>query len=90
MTRSARKREAKQKTKRSSHRDCRLTRKTPKPRRGRRVADKALEQALRAVLPRFVTPCLATLVDKAPEGKRWEHELKFDGYRTRRGWTTAR
>ncbi len=56
-------------------------RKTKKPRRGRRAADKALERAPRAALPRFVTPCLATLVGKAPEGKRWEHEIKFDGYR---------
>jgi bifunctional non-homologous end joining protein LigD len=81
MTRAARKRKTGQNAKRSSHRDRRLIRKTPKPRRGRRAADKALEQAPQAALPRFVTPCLPTLVDKAPEGKRWEHELKFDGYR---------
>ena len=24
---------------------------------------------------------LATLVDKAPEGDQWVHEIKFDGYR---------
>ena len=47
----------------------------------RRAVDKALAEAPRAALPRFVTPCLATLVAKAPEGRRWEHEIKFDGYR---------
>ena len=41
----------------------------------------ALKQAPHAALPRFVTPCLATLVAKAPDDKRWEHEIKFDGYR---------
>lgn len=28
-----------------------------------------------------MTPQLATLVDRAPEGDEWVHELKFDGYR---------
>ena len=31
--------------------------------------------------PKSITPQLATLVDKAPEGKHWLHEIKFDGYR---------
>ena len=56
-------------------------RKTGKSVRARRAPGKALAQAPQAPLPRFVSPCLATLVEKAPEGKRWEHELKFDGYR---------
>ncbi|MBX9458670.1 MAG: DNA ligase D [Rhizobium sp.] len=34
-----------------------------------------------ADLPDFVEPQLATLIDKAPIGKRWIHEIKFDGYR---------
>ena len=34
-----------------------------------------------AGLPRFVPPQLATLVDQAPEGDAWLHEIKFDGYR---------
>ncbi len=29
----------------------------------------------------FVAPCLATLRDRPPEGSRWVHEIKFDGYR---------
>jgi bifunctional non-homologous end joining protein LigD len=37
--------------------------------------------ARKAPLPRFVEPQLATLVQKAPAGDEWLHELKFDGYR---------
>jgi bifunctional non-homologous end joining protein LigD len=32
-------------------------------------------------VPRFVPPELATLVQKAPRGGDWSHEVKFDGYR---------
>jgi bifunctional non-homologous end joining protein LigD len=32
-------------------------------------------------LPRFVRPELAMLVEKAPEGDTWLHEVKYDGYR---------
>ncbi len=32
-------------------------------------------------LPDFVSPCLATLAEKAPESGNWIHEIKFDGYR---------
>lgn len=32
-------------------------------------------------MPEFVSPQLATLVDKPPAGEDWFHELKFDGYR---------
>ncbi|WP_258956697.1 DNA ligase D [Legionella sainthelensi] len=31
--------------------------------------------------PEFIKPQLATLVNKAPEGPGWLHEIKFDGYR---------
>ena len=34
-----------------------------------------------SVFPAIIFPQLATLVDKAPEGHEWIHELKFDGYR---------
>ncbi|WP_395448002.1 hypothetical protein ACHMW7_24360 [Aminobacter sp. UC22_36] len=30
----------------------------------------------------FIPPCIPTLVDKRPEGDRWTHEIKYDGYRT--------
>lgn len=33
------------------------------------------------ILPEFVPPMLATLVRSPPEGERWLHEIKFDGYR---------
>jgi len=59
------------KTKRSKH----------KAKRAPIAAVAALKNARPAALPRFVTPCLATLVAKAPDDKRWEHEIKFDGYR---------
>jgi bifunctional non-homologous end joining protein LigD len=32
-------------------------------------------------LPRDLKPQLATLVDEAPPGEDWVHEMKFDGYR---------
>jgi bifunctional non-homologous end joining protein LigD len=35
----------------------------------------------RSALPAFIPPELATLVDAAPEGPEWLHEMKLDGYR---------
>ena len=32
-------------------------------------------------LPRFIAPQLCKLVDRAPAGGDWGHEIKFDGYR---------
>jgi bifunctional non-homologous end joining protein LigD len=29
----------------------------------------------------WIEPSLATLVDNAPAGDRWVHEIKWDGYR---------
>ena len=37
--------------------------------------------ARKKILPPFVEPCLATLVEQAPIGEEWLHEIKFDGYR---------
>ncbi len=37
--------------------------------------------AKKARLPRTIEVELATLVDAVPEGERWLHEIKFDGYR---------
>jgi bifunctional non-homologous end joining protein LigD len=58
----------------------------PKPRARARRKKPALdpagvEGAVKASLPRFVEPCLATLVAAAPHGSAWIHEIKFDGYR---------
>ncbi|MGL3210915.1 non-homologous end-joining DNA ligase [Bradyrhizobium sp. BR 1433] len=36
---------------------------------------------LKAPLPDFVEPALASSIDKVPSGARWIHEIKFDGYR---------
>ena len=33
------------------------------------------------IMPRFIAPQLATLVEGPPEGRDWLHEIKFDGYR---------
>ncbi|PLU83100.1 ATP-dependent DNA ligase, partial [Sinorhizobium medicae] len=32
-------------------------------------------------MPARVDPCLATLVDKPPQGSDWAYEVKWDGYR---------
>jgi bifunctional non-homologous end joining protein LigD len=36
---------------------------------------------IKANYPGFIEPSLATSIDKVPAGKRWIHEIKFDGYR---------
>jgi bifunctional non-homologous end joining protein LigD len=36
---------------------------------------------IKAPLPGFIEPALASSVDKVPSGARWIHEIKFDGYR---------
>jgi bifunctional non-homologous end joining protein LigD len=40
-----------------------------------------LPGAARAPMPEFIPPCLATLMARPPEGDRFVHEIKFDGYR---------
>ena len=36
---------------------------------------------VKAPLPNFIEPALATSIEKVPSGTRWIHEIKFDGYR---------
>ena len=36
---------------------------------------------VKAALPDFIEPALASSIDKVPSGARWIHEIKFDGYR---------
>jgi bifunctional non-homologous end joining protein LigD len=36
---------------------------------------------VKAHLPGFIEPTLATSIEKVPSGDRWIHEIKFDGYR---------
>ena len=64
----------------SKHSKCKAKRKSPARKRDKKLAA-TLKQARRAPLARFVKPCLATLVARVPDDSRWEHEIKFDGYR---------
>ena len=41
----------------------------------------AHERASTAALPQWVRPQLTQLVDVAPDGEQWLHEIKFDDYR---------
>ncbi|HVE49248.1 MAG TPA: DNA ligase D [Casimicrobiaceae bacterium] len=45
------------------------------------VDERALVGARKAALPETLNAQLATLVDEAPDGPEWLHEIKFDGYR---------
>ena len=36
---------------------------------------------IKATFPGFIEPALATSIGKVPNGERWVHEIKFDGYR---------
>ena len=36
---------------------------------------------IKAEMPGFIKPQLATLKSKAPKGDQWLHEIKYDGYR---------
>jgi bifunctional non-homologous end joining protein LigD len=36
---------------------------------------------VKAQYPGFISPALATKIEKVPSGDRWIHEIKFDGYR---------
>ena len=36
---------------------------------------------VKALFPGFIEPALANSIEKAPNGERWIHEIKFDGYR---------
>jgi ATP-dependent DNA ligase len=36
---------------------------------------------IKATFPGFIEPALATSIGKVPNGDRWVHEIKFDGYR---------
>jgi len=36
---------------------------------------------VKAPIPGFIEPALATSIEKVPSGGRWIHEIKFDGYR---------
>ena len=46
-----------------------------------KTAPKPVAGARRASFPKPIDPQLAMLVDHAPEGDEWVHEIKLDGYR---------
>ncbi len=50
---------------------------------GKNAAKKTMAAQPRKVahMPRFIEPQLCKLVDRAPSGTGWAHEVKFDGYR---------
>src|SRR5438067_6189657 len=45
------------------------------------MARPLVRRAVRAGVPEWIQPQLTQLVDAAPEGDQWLHEIKFDGYR---------
>ncbi|ESR23314.1 DNA ligase D [Lutibaculum baratangense] len=49
--------------------------------RQRAASRKTASSTPKSGLPKFVAPQLATLVDEAPSGEGWLHEVKYDGYR---------
>jgi bifunctional non-homologous end joining protein LigD len=52
------------------------------PRRAvKKMASAKKKRKRKRVLPEFVAPQLATLVDTPPSGTGWLHEIKLDGYR---------
>ena len=60
---------------------ARRRRAEPVPRPGPRASGAKKAPGVAAPLPDFIEPQLATLVAKAPVGRNWIHEIKFDGYR---------
>ena len=61
-----------------SNRRAEHTKSVPRP---RETGKKQLAGARRAPQEEWSPPQLATLLDKAPVGEEWVHELKYDGYR---------
>jgi bifunctional non-homologous end joining protein LigD len=52
---------------------------------GRAVVEKPIDPRQSGLfdqpVPKWIKPCLPTLVDKPPVGEDWIHEIKWDGYR---------
>ncbi|SFP20305.1 bifunctional non-homologous end joining protein LigD [Bradyrhizobium sp. Ghvi] len=42
---------------------------------------KPAAMGVKAPLPGFIEPALASSIEKVPSGQRWIHEIKLDGYR---------
>ncbi|WLD99258.1 DNA ligase D [Agrobacterium leguminum] len=58
-----------------------VSKKTVASASGRKQAHALPKGARKLAMPSFVPPALATLKPKPPDGSRWLHEIKFDGYR---------
>jgi bifunctional non-homologous end joining protein LigD len=70
---------------------------TPRAKAPRMAAKAASAHAMPRVkpvlidkIPAFIEPQLAKLVDRPPEGERWVHEAKLDGYRAQVHVTAGR
>lgn len=48
---------------------------------GEKRAPRPSGEGPRLPMPKFVPPQMATLVEAAPSGDEWVHEIKYDGYR---------
>ena len=53
----------------------------PQAKPTKKVAAARPAGARKRAMPGDITPQLATLVDKPPDGAEWLHEIKYDGYR---------
>src|SRR5437588_12019520 len=53
----------------------------PKPAAQKTTIAARLAGARKRAMPDRIVPQLTTLVDEAPEGAEWLHEIKYDGYR---------
>src|SRR5882672_6562064 len=62
------------------HRRSSIKTPPPSPARAKKGAAGA-DQTLRRLMAQYPEVQLATLVDQAPAGEKWVHEIKFDGYR---------
>jgi hypothetical protein len=64
-----------------------LRKKTPKSKRQyvkndtARVLASKFKGVVGGAMPEFIEPSFATLTNMPPNGERWVHEIKFDGYR---------
>lgn len=55
--------------------------KVARSRSGKSRRPSKVKGAKKGILPPFVEPALAQLVESAPKGGNWLHEIKLDGYR---------
>jgi bifunctional non-homologous end joining protein LigD len=66
----------------TENRHRRALAKTPEPPSGpAKKPSGGAEQILKRLMAQYPEVQLATLVDQAPTGEKWVHEIKFDGYR---------